>query len=110
MTNTELKAMATRIKIKREQLGFTQEKFSEVINLSSSSYTKIENAFQKPSLDTLILIAENLDVSLDYIVFGGNLPSKSLDAAIVENIISLADEDKLMHVRDVLNRLIHLKK
>ena len=110
MTNIEWKAMANRIKNKREQLGFTQEKFSEVIDLSSSSYTKIENAFQKPSLDTLILIAKNLDLSIDYIVFGDNPSNKSLDAAIVENIINLADEDKLIHTRDVLNRLIRLKK
>lgn len=102
--------MATRIKNRREQLGFTQEKFAETINISVSSYTKIENAFQKPALDTLISISGKLGLSLDYIVFGNNKPQKDIDASIIENIINLLDHDKLIHARDVLNRLISLKK
>lgn len=110
MTDKNLKEMATRIKKRREQLGFTQEKFAETINISASSYTKIENAFQKPALDTLIAISEKLDLSLDYIVFGSNIPQKAIDATIVESIITLSDRDKLTHARDVLDRLINLKK
>lgn len=110
MTDKNLKEMATRIKKRREQLGFTQEKFAETINISASSYTKIENAFQKPALDTLISISEKLELSLDYIVFGNNKPHKDVDAAIIESIINLSDHDKLVHARDVLNRLINLKK
>lgn len=110
MTNKDLKEMAARIKKQRLQLGFTQEKFAETINISASSYTKIENAFQKPALDTLIDISEKLDLSLDYIVFGNNKPQKEIDAAIVESIINLVDPAKFTHVRDILDRLINLKK
>lgn len=110
MTDKNQKEMATRIKRRREQLGFTQEKFAETINISASSYTKIENAFQKPALDTLISISEKLDLSLDYIVFGSDKPQKPIDETIVESIINLSDRDKLTHARDVLDRLINLKK
>lgn len=109
MTNRNLKEMSMRIKERRKQLCFTQEKFSEVIDISASSYTKIENAFQKPSLDTLIVIAKNLNLSLDYIVFGDDEPEKIIDQAAVESIISLSDLDKLAHARNVLDRLINLK-
>jgi len=40
-----MKAMADRIKERRGALGYTQEDFAEKIELSASSYTKIENAF-----------------------------------------------------------------
>ena len=49
MTEVQIKEMAARIKARREALGFTQESFCEAIDLSASSYTKIENAFQKPA-------------------------------------------------------------
>ena len=70
MTSNELKNMADRIKARRKECGFTQEQFSEIAGLTYGSYAKIENAFQKPALDTLIKISEHLKVSLDYLVFG----------------------------------------
>ena len=103
--------MANRIKSRRESLGFTQEGFCEVIGLSASSYTKIENAFQKPALDTLIRIAQHLDLSLDYIVFGtdsGNA-KEPLDADMLNALLKFADDDKLLHTSDVLARIAKIK-
>jgi len=110
MTNTELKEMATRIKVRRKALKFTQEQFAEVIGISSSSYTRIENAFQKPSLDTLIKISRNLNISLDFIVFGTKESKrKSAEKAeIVDALLGFADKKKLTHAADVLDKLINV--
>ena len=70
MTNAELKQVASRIKAKRKSLNYTQEAFSEKIGIALSTYTKIENGFQAPSLNTLIAISKELDVSMDFILFG----------------------------------------
>ena len=108
MNHEQLKAMSNRIKKQRELIGCTQEQFAEMIELSASSYTKIENAFQKPALDTLIRIAEQMKVSLDYLVYGGeqNMPTNQEIAA---TICEFADSDALAHAREVLKKIIWLK-
>jgi len=106
MIKNQQKAMADRIKSRREFLGFTQERFCEVIDLSASSYTKIENAFQKPSLDTLIKIAKKLDLSLDYIVFGTEeqKPEK-LNTDVLNSLLECFDAKKLLHTSDFLSKI-----
>jgi len=105
-----MKAMAGRIKERRESLGYTQEQFAEVIELSLSSYTKIENAFQKPALDTFIRIGDNLDISLDYMVYGENRPQKPLDAEIMRGVLDFADCEKLSHAKGLIDKIIKAKK
>ena len=110
MTTEQLKAMADRIKERRDSLGYTQEQFAEIIDLSLSSYTKIENAFQKPALDTLIRIGDKLDVSLDFLVHGGGGPRKPLDAEIARVILDFADCEKLSHTKDLIDRIVKAKR
>ena len=101
MTEAQRKAMSARIKARREALGFTQERFCEAIDLSISSYAKIENAFQKPSLDTLIKIAQHLDVSLDYLVFGDEAKgAHEINMDIVNAILKNADKKQLLYAID----------
>ncbi len=112
MTIKQLKEMSNRIKSRRLELGFTQEQFSEIIGITSSSYTKIENAFQKPSVDTLIKISINLKISLDYLVFGNekNKPKKITDLEKLGAVLDYADIEKLMHTREVLKKLAKAKE
>ena len=107
MTEVQQKKMAERIKRRREALGHTQESFCEAIGLSSSSYTKIENAFQKPALDTLIKIAKHLDLPLDYIVFGtGEDEAEAvLGADFLNAMLKEADSEKLLYASRFLARL-----
>lgn len=107
MTKSQQKGMADRIKSRRESLGFTQESFCEAIELSASSYTKIENAFQKPALDTLIKIAKHLDLSLDYIVYGDveGRPKEPLNMDFINIALKNADKDKLLYAIDVFARI-----
>lgn len=110
MKKTELKEMANRIKSRRKSLDFTQEQFAELIGISSSSYTRIENAFQKPSLDTLIKISKNLNISLDYIVFGSlaETPRVLEKDDLIEALFLFADKDKLSHTSDFLNKFVKI--
>ena len=59
-----------RIKKKREELGYKQQGFAEKIKIDKSSLNRYEKGSQTPSLETLVAIADGLDVSLDYLVFG----------------------------------------
>ena len=111
LTYEQLKEMANRIKSRRESLGFTQDDFSVVVGLSVSSYTKIENAFQKPALDTLIKIAQHLDLSLDYLVFGteNSNPDEPINTDILNALLKYADNEKLSHASEFLEKISKIK-
>lgn len=70
MTALDTHGLASRIKEQRKLCKLTQEQTAERLDITYSSYAKIENAYQTPSLQTLAAIAQVLDVSLDYLVFG----------------------------------------
>jgi len=111
MDKKQLKEMSNRIKERRAALGYSQEEFSEKISISVSSYTKIENAFQKPSLDTVIRIADNLDVSIDYIIHGteDKKPRKVDNTEKLKSLLEFLDSDKLQYISDLTNRLSKIK-
>ena len=112
MTKEEQKAMANRIKERRKSLNYTQEQFAELLEISASSYTRIENAFQNPALKTLINISKNLKISLDYIVFGNDNTHASATtcAEILTALLDFSDTDKMKHAAEVLNKLIKIKE
>lgn len=59
-----------RIKIKRKELNLTQEKLSEIIDVSPSYISEIERGSSICSLATITNIALTLNTSLDYLVLG----------------------------------------
>ena len=113
MTKQEQKRMANRIKEQRKSLNYTQEQFAEIIGISASSYTRIENAFQNPSMDTLVKISKNLKLSLDFIVFGDANDNPKRNVEKTERLLALldfSDEDKLKHAVEALGKLVKIKK
>ena len=59
------KAIGKRIKSAREKKGLTQEQLAEQVNLSPMHIRVIERGNKLPRLETLIKIANVLDVSAD---------------------------------------------
>ncbi|MCM1339959.1 MAG: helix-turn-helix transcriptional regulator [Muribaculaceae bacterium] len=58
------KNLGKNIKSRRKELGLTQQDLADRLNLSLNFVGKIEVAFSKPSLDTLIEIANVLDTTV----------------------------------------------
>lgn len=58
------KNLGKNIKVRRKALGLTQQELAEKMDMSLNFIGKIEVAFSKPSLETLIQIAEALDTSV----------------------------------------------
>lgn len=57
-----------RLKILREDSGFTQKHLAEVLNIKLSTISHYKNGTRKQSIAILIKIAEALSVSVDYLV------------------------------------------
>ena len=108
MEKEQLDAMARRIKQRRKALGLTQEQAAERLDISYSSYTKIENGFQNPSIDTLISLSVSLHLSLDEMVFGqdestdGDTPGMRAITAILKS----CDKDKLAYAVGTLEKIV----
>ncbi len=56
--------LGKNIKKRRKELGLTQQELADKLNMSLNFVGKIEVAFSKPSLDTLIEIAKALDTTV----------------------------------------------
>lgn len=72
------KALGKQIKKYRKKTGYTQEKLAIQINKSSILISYMERGIKFPSLNTLIDIANALDISLDMLV--GNSVNSNLTA------------------------------
>ncbi len=58
------KILGQNIKQRRKELGLTQQQLADKMNISLNFMGKIEVAFSKPSLDTLIELAEALNTTV----------------------------------------------
>lgn len=106
------KRMASFIKEKRNACGYTQEYVAERSGISYSYYTKIENGFQTPSLDTLLRIASLLHLSLDKMFFGDNVEENpfSPDTQELLQFISQCDAQDITHCRELLDKIVSYLK
>lgn len=62
--------IGTKIKIKRKQKGYTQEKLAELINVSTHTISRYECGKNFPSREHMIQIANILDLSIDETYYG----------------------------------------
>ena len=64
-----------RLKEIRKSRGFTSQQMADILEISSRSYRRYESGDRQPSFDTLIQIADKLNVSLDYLFGRDNYQS-----------------------------------
>lgn len=112
MDKKDRERMASFIKEKRNAYGYTQEYVSERSGISYSYYTKIENGFQTPSLDTLLRIASLLNLSLDKMFFGGNVAEDTFspDTQELLRFIDQCDAQGIAICRELLDKILSYLK
>ena len=64
------KMIGQRIKEGRKKKGFTQEAFSEMIDISTEHLSRIENGAYRPSLSLIEKICSVLEVTEKELMFG----------------------------------------
>ncbi len=79
--------IGTRIRERRKEKGWTQKDLAQRIGTSYKYISHVENGVKFPSLEMLICLARELDVSLDYLISTDTLP----DASSMEEIRLLLD-------------------
>jgi len=58
----------TRLKSARKNIDLTQKEFSEILNISRSTYTHYEIGTIEPRFETLVQIALVLEVTTDWLL------------------------------------------
>lgn len=96
MENLNYILIGKRIKIKRKELNLTQEKLSELIDVSPSYISEIERGSSICSLSTIANIATVLNSSLDYLVFG--ITSKNADQSFSEILSSIPTKNQKLYI------------
>ena len=64
-----LDAFAAEAKRKRIAAGYTQRKLAEKLNMSVRTIMDLENCISNPKSETILLIARELNISIDSILF-----------------------------------------
>ena len=63
---------AQRLKARREELGLTQKDLAERLSFVSTTVCSYERLRQEPSLQTLSALADELEVSVDWLLGRAN--------------------------------------
>lgn len=70
---SDLNKNDTRIRTIRKDLGYTQEQFAEIMDMSISAFKRLDNGKTKLSIEKIYLLVERLNLSADYILYGKKL-------------------------------------
>ena len=74
--NRTLRALASRIKELRDRKGISQEELAHRAGLSRTGMGFLETGKRWPRLDTLMKVADGLNITLDELLKGLHKPSR----------------------------------
>ena len=96
--------MYKRIRKAREDMGYTREKFAELLDVSVSYMAEVERGRTGISVKMLIAICKLLGLSSDYVLFG----EQSGDSTEMADRISRIDPKYLPLLENVIAQLLAL--
>lgn len=77
MTDTLKAQIGRRLRIKREEAGYTREKLGELCSLSPRFIANVEFGDSTFSLDSLMAVCRVLSCSSDYLLFGSSVDNEA---------------------------------
>lgn len=101
----ERKKQAAKLRDIRENIGLTQERFAEFIDISLSSYKKLESGENQISLATLRKMHDKLNVSSDFVLYDRRQDVSQVWA----DILNCSEHDKMFILIKMLKYFTELK-
>lgn len=102
-----------RIRELRKKRKLTMKKLGNEIGMSESTISLYENEKRQPDKETLVLIANYFDVSLDYLLCREDEKPAVNDSGLDERIVNLLSDlspDEVQRVRDFVSGLKAARK
>lgn len=97
-----------RIKNAREQMGLTQEKLAELLDITTSHLSKLERAENSPSIPLLVRIKNVLHVSADYLLGDGEYNFIDREITQREQKLHCTSLQTQQNIRSLLNVIDYL--
>lgn len=101
------KSIGIRILKLRDSMGYSREKFSELIDITPRFLYDIETGQKGISANTLCTISKALNISCDYLLFGKESSGKS---EYISGILSALDEKSIHHLEKIIMNIMELKE
>lgn len=92
-----------RIRLAREQNNLTRDILAEMVGISKMYLSQLEKGQRHASLPVTIKISENLNLSLDYLIYGDNYIY--IDKQEIIDMINNASNRQLKIIKEVLINL-----
>lgn len=105
MKTVDYREMGTRIRTKRELLGYTREQLAEKLDVSTKFCSDIELGVKGVSIQTLAKLSELLCLSTDYILFGESY-SDSLELNMLNMLCQKCPEKSRKELITIVNAFI----
>ena len=96
--------MGRRIRLRRKELGLTQNKLAELLKVSNNHLSAIENGREKPSLEKLVVLCELLNTTPDFLLLG-ILHTSNVSQNISDNL-RLCDTEDIKLAEQIVELLV----
>lgn len=94
-----------RIKTRRQELELTQQELAQALGLTSQHISAIEQDKRAPSLSSLCKLAQELGVTVDYLVAGKQgVITDTIPAIKADNKLSLKSKKAMVSLVEELYR------
>lgn len=100
MEKQQLAEIGQRLRQRRQELGLTREKMSELADIGTGYYGQLEVGTSQMSVDTLIKLSKSMHLPMEYILLGfGYEPG---DATAVIELLNRCTPRELALAEEVL--------
>ena len=100
MEKQQLIEIGQRLRQRRQELGLTPEKMSELADIGTGYYGQLEVGTSQMSIDTLMKLSQSMHLSMDYIINGSSYEPG--DTSGVQALLSRCTDRELKLAEDVL--------
>ncbi|MCI8472533.1 MAG: helix-turn-helix transcriptional regulator [Clostridiales bacterium] len=83
---------ASEVRRKRNMSGYTQRQLAEKLHMSIRTILDLENGVSNPKFETVLLIAKELNISIDAILFP-ELSTSTVSKAVIDFFAGKTETD-----------------
>lgn len=99
--------IGARLKGIRSSKSMTQEQLSEMVGINPKYLSSIERGKENPTLNTVLNLAEKLDVGLDEMFSGIEVEDPKNRRALIDSLLDKADDEQLKLAYRILSVIIN---
>ena len=100
MEKQQLVEIGLRLRQRRQELGLTRERMSELADIGTGYYGQLEVGTSQMSIDTLIKLSQSMHLPMEYILFGSGY--EPADASAVIDLLKHCNSRELALAEEVL--------